>query len=91
MPEISVEVPSNVLTRFQQIADERSCPVADVVRHFLTVAVGVYDSAPTPDEITARVASFGPQVARPVIDRQWLRSMADRYMPHPPPGGPTPG
>lgn len=88
MPEVAVDLPPTLFARLQQIAAERSCPVADVVRHFLTVAVGMYGSALMPDEITARVDSFGPKLPRPVIDRARLRAVADRYKPAPP-GEPT--
>lgn len=88
MPEVAVDLPPTILARLQQIADERSCPVADVMRHFLAVAVGMHDSTLTPDETEARVESFGSKLPRPVIDRAGVRATVDGYKPAPP-GGPT--
>ncbi len=41
----------------------------------------MYDSAKTPEEIQRHVESFKPKSPRPVIDREKIQTMVDKYKP----------
>lgn len=85
MSVITIDLSPPMLDRLQQIAAEQSASVDDVVRHLLAHAVKMYDTAKTPEEIQRQGESFKPRSPRPVIDREKIQAMVDKYKPT---GGP---
>ncbi len=79
MPEITVDLVPSMLVRLQEIAAERSCSLQEVVQSLLAHAIEMYDIAKTPEQIQKHVDSFNPPLPRPVIDREKIQAMVDKY------------
>jgi len=79
MPEITVDLVPSLLMRLQEIATESSCSLQKVVQSLLAHAIEIYDTAKTPEEIEKHVESFSPTLPRPVIDRERIQAIVDKY------------
>ena len=79
MPEITVDLSPSMLVRLEEIAIKSSCSMKDVVGQLLAHAIEMYDVAKTPEEIEKHVESFSPNLPRPVIDRERIQAMVDKY------------
>jgi hypothetical protein len=79
MPEIVIDLEESTLKRLHEIAEANARSIRDVVGHFLRHSIEGYDMAKTPEEIEKHVESFRPTLPRPVIDRERIQAMVDKY------------